>query len=36
MAAIFGAFIWFGAYRQLRNIPPKADRELPGKLACSA
>ena len=31
LAAFFGAFIWFGAYRQLRNRPPKADRELPGK-----
>ena len=31
MAAIFGTFIWFGAYRQLRNFPPKPDRELPGK-----
>jgi uncharacterized membrane protein YfcA len=31
LAGFFGAFIWFGAYRQLRNVPPKADRELPGK-----
>lgn len=31
MAGVFGAFIWFGAYRMLRNKPPKADRELPGK-----
>ncbi|MEO8752862.1 MAG: sulfite exporter TauE/SafE family protein, partial [Casimicrobiaceae bacterium] len=31
MAGLFGAFIWFGAYRILRNKPPKADRELPGK-----
>jgi uncharacterized membrane protein YfcA len=31
MAGIFGAFIWFGAYRMLRNKPPKADRELPGR-----
>jgi len=29
MAGIFGAFIWFGAYRMVRNKPPQADRELP-------
>lgn len=31
MAAAFGAFIWFGAYRMLRNKPPVASRQLPGK-----
>jgi len=31
MAGIFGVFIWFGAYRILRNRPPRADRELPGR-----
>ncbi len=32
MAGAFGAFIWFGAYRMLRNKPPLASRQLPGKL----
>ncbi len=32
MAAAFGAFIWFGAYRMLRNKPPVASRRLPGRL----
>jgi uncharacterized membrane protein YfcA len=32
MAAAFGAFIWFGAYRMLRNRPPVAERELPGRV----
>ncbi|MFO1304245.1 MAG: sulfite exporter TauE/SafE family protein [Burkholderiales bacterium] len=32
MAAAFGAFIWFGAYRMLRNKPPVASRKLPGRL----
>ncbi len=31
MAALFGAFIWFGAYRMLRSHMPVADRQLPGK-----
>lgn len=31
MAMLFGAFIWFGAYRMFRNKPPKAARELPGR-----
>ena len=30
MAGIFGAFIWFGTYRMVRNKAPQADRELPG------
>jgi uncharacterized membrane protein YfcA len=30
MAAAFGAFIWFGAYRMFRNKPPVASRQLPG------
>jgi uncharacterized membrane protein YfcA len=29
MAGVFGAFIWFGAYRVLRNAPPVASRQLP-------
>jgi len=32
MAGAFGAFIWFGAYRMLRNKPPVASRQLPGKV----
>jgi len=32
MSAAFGAFIWFGSYRMLRNKPPVASRQLPGKL----
>ena len=36
MAAAFGAFIWFGAYRMLRNKPPVAARQLPGKLGLAA
>ena len=32
MAAAFGAFIWFGAYRMFRNKPPLASRQLPGRL----
>src|SRR4029453_11776195 len=32
MSAAFGAFIWFGAYRMLRNKPPVAERELPGRV----
>jgi uncharacterized membrane protein YfcA len=32
MAGAFGAFIWFGAYRMLRNKPPIASRQLPGRL----
>jgi uncharacterized membrane protein YfcA len=32
MSAAFGAFIWFGAYRMLRNKPPVASRQLPGRL----
>ncbi|MFO1302663.1 MAG: sulfite exporter TauE/SafE family protein [Burkholderiales bacterium] len=32
MAAAFGAFIWFGAWRMLRNKPPVASRRLPGRL----
>jgi len=31
MAGMFGAFIWFAALRMIRNRPPKALRELPGK-----
>ena len=30
MAGLFGAFIWFGAARILRNRPPAAARQLPG------
>ena len=29
------AFIWFGAYRMLRNRPPVASRQLPGRLGMS-
>lgn len=32
MAGVFGAFIWFGAYRILRNAPPVASRQLPGRV----
>jgi uncharacterized membrane protein YfcA len=32
MASAFGGFIWFGAYRMLRNKPPVASRQLPGRL----
>lgn len=32
MAAAFGAFIWFGAYRMTRNRPPVASRKLPGRM----
>ena len=31
-AAVFGAFTWFSAVRMLIANPPKAERELPGKL----
>jgi len=30
MAGLFGAFIWFGTFRILRNRPPVASRQLPG------
>jgi len=30
MAGVFGAFIWWGAWRMLRNRPPVASRQLPG------
>jgi uncharacterized membrane protein YfcA len=36
MAAIFGAFIWFGTYRTLRNKPPVAARQLPGRFGMYA
>ncbi|MCC6195927.1 MAG: sulfite exporter TauE/SafE family protein [Burkholderiales bacterium] len=36
MAALFGAFIWFGAYRMLRNRPPVASRQLPGRIGMAA
>jgi uncharacterized membrane protein YfcA len=36
MSAAFGAFIWFGAYRMLRNKPPVASRQLPGGRAWPA
>jgi uncharacterized protein len=36
MAAAFGAFIWFGAYRMFRNKPPVATRQLPGKAGMMA
>jgi uncharacterized membrane protein YfcA len=32
MAAAFGGFIWFGAYRMVRNKPPVASRQLPGRV----
>ncbi|MCC7216390.1 MAG: sulfite exporter TauE/SafE family protein [Burkholderiales bacterium] len=36
MAGLFGAFIWFGAARMLRNRPPVASRQLPGWAGMSA
>ena len=36
MAAAFGGFIWFGAYRMLRNKPPVASRQLPGRMGMVA
>jgi uncharacterized membrane protein YfcA len=33
LAGVFGTFIWFGAYRSLRNRPPAPSRQLPGKPA---
>lgn len=36
MAAVFGAFIWWGAWRMLRNRAPVASRILPGTLGLSA
>jgi len=36
MAATFGGFIWFGAYRMIRNKPPVASRRLPGRLGMAA
>ena len=35
MAGAFGGFIWFGAYRMVRNRPPVASRQLPGRLGMS-
>jgi len=32
MAGVFGAFIWWGAWRMLRNRPPVASRQLPGRV----
>jgi uncharacterized membrane protein YfcA len=32
MAAAFGAFIWFGSYRMVRNKAPVASRQLPGRV----
>ncbi len=32
MSAAFGGFIWFGAYRMLRNKPPVVSRQLPGRV----
>lgn len=31
MAGVFGSFIWWGAWRMLRNRPPVASRQLPGR-----
>lgn len=36
MAAAFGAFIWFGSYRMVRNKPPVASRQLPGRIGMAA
>jgi uncharacterized membrane protein YfcA len=36
MAAAFGGFVWFGAYRMLRNRPPVASRRLPGRIGMAA
>ena len=36
MAAAFGAFIWFGAYRMLRNKPPVVSRQLPKRVGMAA
>lgn len=36
MAAVFGAFIWWGAWRMLRNRPTVADRQLPGAVGLTA
>ncbi|MEP7330317.1 MAG: sulfite exporter TauE/SafE family protein, partial [Betaproteobacteria bacterium] len=33
LAAFFGLFIWSASWKMMRNKPPKADRELPGKAA---
>lgn len=31
MAGVFGGFIWWGAWRMLRNRPPVVSRQLPGR-----
>jgi len=36
MAGVFGGFIWFGAWRMLRNKPPVASRQLPGRMGMMA
>lgn len=36
MASVFGAFIWWGAWRMLRNRPTVADRQLPGSAGLTA
>lgn len=36
MAGLFGAFIWFGAFRMRRDHPPVASRQLPGWAGMSA
>ncbi len=36
MAGIFGAFIWFGAYRMLHKLAPVPSRQLPGRPGMAA